>query len=152
MCFSTRMAQLNLKLRNISFVGCWGSHDLETSTCSWRRACGCDDVGIGEVSTTGAPLKWPCINWKATATCSATCSVRAILILPSRDDALQPPHSGLSRLSAMNDAENLQEIIMLNQVITSGDTMPGLRHELHLQSEFLKSEEEAMSAMTAMTS
>jgi len=52
----------------------------------------------------------------------------------------------------MNDAENLQEIIMLNQAITSADTMPGLRHELHLQSEFLKSEEEAMTAMTAMTS
>ena len=73
----------------------------------------------------------------------------------ARDDALQPPHSGLSRLSRlspMNDAENLQEIIMLNQAITSADTMPGLRHELHLQSEFLKSEEEAMTAMTAMTS
>lgn len=102
-----------------------------------------------EVSTTGAsPLKWPRINWNATA----TCSVRAILILPSRDDALQPPHSGLSRLSRlspMNDAENLQEIIILNQAITSADTMPGLRHELHLQSEFLKSEEEAMTAMTS---
>ena len=163
MCFSTRMAQLNLNLRNISFVGCWGSQDLETSTCSWWLLAAAMMLAFGfkELWVLGS------FNDRSITSEMAVHQVECDSNLLSsgnsdhalaRDDALQPPHSGLSRLSRlsrlspMNDAENLQEIIMLNQAITSADTMPGLRHELHLQSEFLKSEEEAMTAMTAMTS